>query len=272
MLVFVPLITAHDWHKPPAARLAVFFLALCFAASAVYLINDLCDLDSDRRHADKRMRPLASGELPIPYAFIATVLCLALSLLACAFIGATAAYLTCGYVIATTAYSLYLKRVVIIDMIMLSGFYVFRIVAGAIIAPESHSPWLAVFSMFLFVSLAAAKRYSEMASMPDGSAVNSGRGYILDDQPMIAAAGISSGCLAVLVLGLYVNSDIFRSLYSHAPNLFWAMCPILLYWILRIWFMAGRRLLREDPVMFAVTDGVTWLVVALGLLTFWIAT
>jgi len=270
-LVFLPLFTAHVWNQADAWwKLAGLFLALCFGASAVYLLNDLADIESDRRHKDKRRRPIASGELPIADAFLAIPLCLLLAVSFCLMAGGKALPLLLGYLAATTAYSFHLKRVPILDILLLSGFYVFRIVAGAVVAPVQLSPWLIAFAMFLFLSLAAAKRYVELTSLSDGSRANVSRGYVREDYAMIAAVGVNCGCLAVLVLGLYVNSDTFRTLYSHA-TVFWLLCPLLLYWLIRVWLLAGRRELRDDPVVFAITDRVTWIVAALGALVFYVA-
>jgi 4-hydroxybenzoate polyprenyltransferase len=271
ILVFLPVLAAHLWHSSQAWwRLTGFFLALCFGASAVYLINDLADVESDRRHKDKWRRPLASGDLPISDAFMAIPLCLALAVCFCSAPGWKALLLLLGYLAATSAYSFYLKRVPILDVLFLSSFYVFRIVAGAVLAPVKLSPWLIAFAMFLFLSLAAVKRYVELTDLSEGKRSNASRGYLREDYPMIAAFGVNCGCLAVLVLGLYVNSDTFQTLYPQAW-IFWLLCPLLLYWLLRVWLLAGRRQLHEDPVVFAIKDPATWLIAALGGLVFLIA-
>ncbi len=159
-LVFLPLLTAHAWNRAEMWwKLAGFFMALCFGSSAIYLVNDLADLESDRRRPDKWHRPLASGALPIPYALVAILLCLGLAALFCQLPGWKGLELLLGYVAAAGAYSFYLKRIPILDILLLSGFYVFRIVAGAVLAPVPLSPWLIAFAMFLFLSLAAARRY-----------------------------------------------------------------------------------------------------------------
>lgn len=270
ILVFLPLMTAHLFRDPGAWwRLGSFFAALCLSASAIYLINDLADLEADRRHADKRNRPIASGSLPIPYAIACVPVLLALAALSCLPAGWNGLALVGGYVAATIAYSFSLKRVPVLDIILLSGFYVFRIAAGALLAPVPLSPWLIAFAMFLFLSLGAAKRYVELTNLPE-NAPKSVRGYLREDYPMIAILGVNCGCLAVLVLGLYVNSDTFHTLYSGAP-IFWLLCPLLLYWLLRIWLMAGRRRLHEDPVIFAMKDRVTFIIGICGAIVFYLA-
>lgn len=270
ILIFLPLMTAHVFRDLGAWwRLGSFFAALCLSASAIYLINDLADLEADRRHADKRNRPIASGKLPIPYAIGCIPICLALAAVCCVPGGWTGLALAGCYVAATIAYSFALKRVPMLDILLLSGFYVFRIAAGALLAPVPLSPWLIAFAMFLFLSLGAAKRYVELTNLPE-NAPKSVRGYLREDYPMIAILGVNCGCLAVLVLGLYVNSDTFHALYSGAP-IFWLLCPLLLYWLLRIWLMAWRRRLHEDPVIFAVKDRVTLLIGACGAIVFYLA-
>jgi len=271
ILVFLPLLTAHLWRQGQTWwRLAGFFLALCFSASAVYLINDLADIQSDRRHEDKRRRPLASGALPISTAVLAIPLCLALAALCCWVTGWQGLEWLLGYLAGTSAYSFYFKRVPILDILFLSGFYVYRIVAGVVLAPVEWSDWLVVFAMFLFLSLAAAKRYVELTDLSEGNRPNASRGYLREDYPMIAAFGINCACLAVLVLGLYVNSDTFQKLYSQA-KVFWLLCPLLLYWLVRVWLLAGRRQLHEDPVIFALKDRTTWIIAALGGVVFCVA-
>ncbi len=271
ILVFLPLVTAHRWHQGQTWwRLAGFFLALCFAASAVYLINDLADIESDRQHKDKWRLPLASGALPISGAFLAIPLCLTLAALFCLGPGWVALELLLGYLAATSAYSFYFKRVPILDVLFLSGFYVYRIVAGTVLAPVVPSPWLDAFAMFLFLSLATAKRYVELTGLSEGLLHNVSRGYLREDYPMIAAFGVNCGCLAVLVLGLYVNSDAFQVLYSR-PWVFSLLCPLLLYWLVRVWLLAGRHQLHEDPVVFAIKDRTTWMIAALGGAVFYMA-
>jgi 4-hydroxybenzoate polyprenyltransferase/phosphoserine phosphatase len=271
ILVFLPVVAAHLWGQGHAwLLLAAFFLALCCGASAVYLINDLADIESDRRHKDKWRRPVAAGDLSIADACLAIPLLLALAFCFCSMQGRMPAELLLGYLVATSAYSFRLKKVPILDVLFLSGFYVFRIVAGAVVASVPLSEWLIAFAMFLFLSLAAAKRYVELTDLSEDKRANAARGYLPEDYPMIAAFGVNCGCMAVLVLGLYINSDTFRKLY-HQAWVFWLLCLLLLYWLLRVWLLAGRRKLHEDPVDFAIKDPVTWIIAALGGLVFLIA-
>lgn len=272
ILIFLPILAAHLWRhsEDKWLHLAGFFFALCFGASAVYLINDLADVDSDRRHKEKRRRPIAAGEVPIATAVLAVPVCLGLAFCCCLIPGWPAAALLLVYLVATSLYSAGLKKIPILDVLLLSGFYVYRIVAGAAVSQVELSPWLIAFAMFLFLSLAAAKRYVELIGFSDGQNVNASRGYLREDYPMIAGFGLNCGCLAVLVLGLYVNSDKFQLLYPRAW-VFWLLCPLLLYWLIRVWLLAGRRKLHEDPLVFALKDPTTWVIAVLGCIVFLVA-
>jgi 4-hydroxybenzoate polyprenyltransferase len=266
-LIFLPVMAAHLFWRQSQIwwKLAGFFPALCFGASAVYLINDLADLPSDRRHKDKWRRPVAAGDLSIPDAALAIPLCLALAFGFCWTPGWMATELLLGYLAATSAYSFYFKKIPVLDVLFLSGFYVYRIVAGGWLAEVEVSDWLKAFAMFLFLSLAAAKRYVELTDLSEEKRPNTARGYLPEDYPMIAAFGVNCACLAVLVLGLYINSEKFHNFYAH-DWAFWLLCPLLLYWLVRVWLLAGRRRMHEDPVVFAIKDPITWIVAALGVL------
>lgn len=261
VLLFVPIITAHRVTDPVVLGQAMAaFLAFSLAASSGYLFNDLLDLKSDRRHKSKHRRPIASGRLPIPTAIGLFAAMLAGSLgvaaaLTPAFLGMVVLYLG-----LTTAYSLYFKRKLLVDVICLGGLYTLRILAGGVATSIVISTWLLAFSMFLFLSLAFVKRYTEIDGVPetDGKAKVSGRGYMPGDLDMVRSIGTSCGGLAVLVVGLYINSPDVTVLYRH-PKLLWLTCPVILYWISRIWFLAQRREMPHDPVVFALGDRISYL-------------
>lgn len=259
LLVFVPLLTAHRFLEPGAAASALLaFLAFSLVASAVYLLNDLSDLEADRRHPTKRRRAIAAGELPIASAIaMMPVLLLgaaAISLL----LPWTFAALLVLYVGVNLGYSFFLKRVALVDVFVLAGLYGLRILAGAaaIGVPVSH--WLLAFSLFAFLSLALAKRYVEVAHVAarDGSQVE-GRGYAAGDGALLGTLGIVSGYLSVLVFALYITSGEVQVLYG-TPVLLWLIGPLLLFWITRIWFLAYRGRLHEDPLLFALRDGASY--------------
>jgi 4-hydroxybenzoate polyprenyltransferase len=265
LLVFVPVLTAHrldDAQSLDSALLA--FIAFSLAASATYIFNDLADLEHDRRHPGKRRRALAAGELPVGIgAVLAPLLLLPALLIALALPRLFLLELGC-YTAATVAYSLWLKRIVLVDVFTLAGLYTVRILAGAaaIGVPVSH--WLLVFSVFMFLSLALAKRYTELSSLDPRAGIEApGRGYRAVDRTPVGIFGAATGTISVLVFALYITSPEVRALYAR-PELLWVACPILLYWVTRVWLLAYRDALHEDPVIFALRDPVS---LALGVAT-----
>jgi 4-hydroxybenzoate polyprenyltransferase len=265
LLVFLPLLAAHRVLDPVAGVISLLaFLCFGLCASSVYLTNDLLDLGADRQHPRKRHRPFAAGTLPLlagPFAAIA----LLLSSFALAwFVAPAFAAVLFGYYVLTTAYSLRLKRIVMLDVIVLALLYTSRILAGAAAVGTFPSFWLLAFSMFIFLSLAMIKRYTELvAAMKRGKVTASGRGYDVDDIPLIQSLGGSSGYLAVLVLALYIDSTASQMLYRH-PHYLWLLCPLLLYWVSRAWAIAHRGIMHDDPVVFAVKDNVSRALVVLA--------
>ncbi len=263
-LLFVPLLAAHSLDPQAWATVLVAFLAFGLCASATYLFNDLLDLPSDRVHRIKRNRPLASGALAIPVAValgsVMIVLGFALSLAVS--MGFAAMLLL--YTVITLAYSLRLKRLALIDVLVLSGLYTLRIGAGAVAAQVELSNWLLAISLFLFLSLALVKRCAELEELDDEeAALAPGRGYQARDLVSLRAMGLASGFLAVMVLTLYIDSQKGREQYAQ-PEWLWGAAPLLLLWIMRIWLKTGRRELHgEDPLQFALRDGFSWLTVAL---------
>lgn len=255
MLVFVPLLAAHRFDEIGLiARLLVAFSSFgCFASSG-YLVNDLLDLTADRHHPTKKFRPFASGAVPISYGVVmipvlASAGCLLGALLSRSFLEVALSYFA-----LSLTYSLYFKRVVLFDVIVLAGLYSLRILAGASAVSIWPSQWLLAFSTFFFFSLALVKRYSELVIMRkiDGNRAKA-RGYELDDSELLAAMGVASGFLSVLVLALYINTDKAHLLYGRY-QLIWFLCPLLLYWIGRVWLIAHRGKMPDDPVVFAAND------------------
>lgn len=257
LLLLVPALLAHQAYA--WSRLLLAFLAISLCASGVYVLNDLLDLESDRRHARKRHRPFASGALSILQGLVLAVSLpvagLALSLL----LPATfSAWLSIYYVL-TLAYSGWLKSKAVVDVILLASLYTVRLCAGSSVAQVELSTWLLAFSMFLFLSLAFAKRFTELAGLAETPGHQlPGRGYIGSDLEIVRTCGICSGYLAVLVLALYIDSSNVQLLYPK-PGRLWLLCPALLIWITRLWLLAQRRILHDDPVVFALTDLKSWL-------------
>jgi 4-hydroxybenzoate polyprenyltransferase/phosphoserine phosphatase len=255
LLIFLPLLAAHMLFVPQAMQrsvLAFFCFGLC--ASGVYLLNDLLDLESDRRHPRKRLRPFAAGTLSLLAGLVAAPLLVLVSFALAWLLSPLFATVLFGYYALTLAYSFALKRIAMLDAIVLGTLYTARIIAGAVAAQVVLSFWLLAFSMFLFLSLAMLKRYTELRSLRDaGQTEASGRGYAVDDLPLIESLGGSSGFLSVLVLALYINSTASEVLYRH-PQILWMLCPLLLYWVSRAWLIAHRGAMHDDPVVFALVD------------------
>ncbi len=271
VLIFIPLVTAHAWNDPEKLALCLLaFLSFGLCASSVYLLNDLLDLAADRRHPRKCRRPFAAGTLPIQHGAAAIPLLLLAAFALSLWINPPwfAACLA-SYYLLTLLYSLRLKRVLMLDAIVLAGLYTLRIIAGATAAQVTLSFWLLAFSMFLFLSLALVKRYTELHTLLQRGELNAqGRGYRVDDLAILQSLGGSAGYLAVLVLALYINSPEVQKLYRQ-PMLIGFLCPVLLYWISRVWLFAHRGLMPDDPVIFALTDKVSRGLVLIGALILW---
>jgi 4-hydroxybenzoate polyprenyltransferase len=239
------------------------FAAFSLCASAVYVINDVLDLASDRVHARKRNRPFASGALPISHGIaMAPALLLAAALIAAQLPIAFAATLV-AYFAVTCLYSFWLKNQVIVDVLMLASLYTSRIIAGSAATEIVPSFWLLAFSMFMFLSLAIVKRYSEMlVVIQQNKTKAAGRGYVVSDLPVLVSLGSAAGYMAILILALYVNSPDLNGLYPRRWAL-WLVLPPLLYWISRVWMKAHRGEMHDDPVVFAATDKQSWVIAVL---------
>ena len=271
-LLFVPILTAHLYtNHLLLINTVLAFISMGLCASTVYVLNDLLDLESDRNHHSKRRRPIASGKLPIHVALFLPPLLLCISFsIAWFLINPTFTLLLGCYLIITSAYSLYLKQKILVDVFLLAGLYSMRIIIGASVACERGgelfsgyielSNWLITFSTLFFLSLAMAKRYSELHNLAQTDRERpSGRSYHINDRPLISQLGITSGLLAALVFALYIHSDNSTALY-HNPNALWLICPSLLYWIAYVWLVTTRGKMREDPVTFAIKDKISYLV------------
>jgi 4-hydroxybenzoate polyprenyltransferase/phosphoserine phosphatase len=260
LLVFLPMLAAHDLTVFPAAVAA--FVAFCLTASSVYLVNDLLDLSADRAHPRKRTRPFAAGEIPIARGAALALLLIVLAV-AVALIGTKPLFLLplASYYFATCAYSFWLKRKLVIDIMALGGLYTMRIIGGAVATGIVLSPWMMGFSMFFFLALAAVKRQAELMdaeAMGEGSAP--GRAYEASDLPVIRGIALSSAHAAVLVLALYISSPDVLEYYSD-PALLWVLCPIVLYWTVRMVMVTHRGRMTDDPIVFAATDWRSRLVI-----------
>jgi 4-hydroxybenzoate polyprenyltransferase len=272
LLLFAPLAAAHQIGDLELLRLLLLaFVSFSLCASSVYITNDLIDLDSDRQHPRKRHRPFASGVVPISYGLLLTIFCLITSFALALFVGATFFAWLFAYFVLTVAYSLRLKRYVLIDCLTLAVLYTLRIIAGAAAVAISLSFWLLAFSIFLFLSLAFVKRYAELQiQIVHGNTHAHGRGYQIEDAPLIQTLGITAGYASVLVLALYLNSEAVMILYN-TPQFIWGSIPLILFWISWVWLKAHRGQMHDDPVVFAVRDKSSLIAGMIFIATFIIA-
>ncbi|MGV2019616.1 UbiA family prenyltransferase [Agrobacterium sp. 22-223-1] len=263
LLVVVPMLAAHQLDGPTIASSTAAFVCFSLIASGVYILNDLLDLSADRAHPRKRNRPFAAGTVPIAHGTLMAGALVGFGSFLAIFIGLKFLAVMIGYYLLTTAYSLHLKRLIVVDICMLAALYTIRIFAGSVATSIGISIWLLAFSVFFFLSLAAIKRQAELIdSAARGDLKPSGRGYHVDDLPIISMIAIAAGYVSVLVMTLYVNSPAVVRLYA-CPEALWGVCAILLYWITRAVMMAHRGLMHDDPVVYAAKDGTSQICAAI---------
>ncbi len=272
MLIFIPALAGHAIADiGTLTNTLIGLISFCLCASSVYVANDLSDLEADRSHAKKRYRPFASGALPIGHGLIMAPLLLAAGFLFAAFLPGWFFVILCGYLFTTVAYTLDIKRRVIVDVLVLAILYTFRLLAGSAATGIDLSTWLLAFSMFFFLSLALVKRYSELAAVSaSGDQKARGRAYRVDDLPLVLSLGTTSGYMAVLVLALYVSSNDILAMYR-TPAVLWGLCILLLYWVSRTWMLTHRGKMNQDPVVFALTDRISLLVGGLSAVLIFLA-
>ena len=254
VLIFLPLLLAHAVRLGTLLQSLLAFISFSLVASSTYIVNDLLDLASDRSHATKRRRPFAAGDLSALFGLGLAVFLFAVGILISVqmAVGFTAWLLI--YCCVTLAYSLYFKRIVIVDVIILSALYTLRILAGASAARVPISDWMAGFAIFFFFSLALVKRFSELENLRTrGAAPTNGRGYLVHDMEQLRAFGTASAFASIVVFTLYINNPEVRHLYHH-PQRLWLLTPVLIWWLSRVWLRASRGQMHEDPVVFALTD------------------
>lgn len=261
-LLFMPLLASHQFANVEHLRDGIIaFLAFGLCASSVYLLNDILDLKDDRCHKFKKYRPFASGSLSVTSGLVAFPLLLAAAVgVSLAFLPAPFVLVLGAYYLLTLSYSLFLKRLMAIDVIVLAMLYTLRIFAGVTALNLLLTFWMLAFAMFLFLSLALAKRYAELQDAVErgGPGKTRGRDYEVRDLEMIASLGAAAGYQAVLVLALYVREQSTVALYAW-PDLLWLACPVLLFWVTRVWMLTRRGQMHEDPVVFAANDRISLL-------------
>jgi 4-hydroxybenzoate polyprenyltransferase len=284
-LIFVPLLLAHAWQVGTLVAAGIAFVSFGLCASATYIINDLLDIEADRKHPRKRRRPFAAGDIS-PIAGVEMVVTLMVVAIALATLLPQIVAMVPGswaiakpyaflgwlgiYTVTTLTYSLYFKRKVLLDVFVLSGLYTVRILSGSAATGVMVSAWLAGFSVFFFLSLAFVKRFSELEGLRErGVAVTNGRGYFVSDLEQLRALGVGAMYAAVVVLTLYINNPDNVNLYRHIARL-WLVVPVLLLWLSRVWMLASRGEMHDDPVVFAITDKKSLLLgVVMAVVVWW---
>jgi 4-hydroxybenzoate polyprenyltransferase len=254
VLLFIPFLLAHTFKVHTVLSALIAFFCFSFCASATYIINDLLDIEADRHHPRKRFRPFASGDLSVPKGVMLAIGLLALATVGIFFLPVRFAVMLSLYIVTTLLYSFQLKRVVLVDVLLLAGLYTWRMMAGGAATGTPISAWLAAFSLFLFLSLAIVKRFSELENLRErGVSPANGRGYQIADLEQLRAFGTASAYAAVVVFSLYINNREVSVLYQH-PARMWLIAPIMILWLSRVWLLASRGELDEDPVIFAIRD------------------
>jgi 4-hydroxybenzoate polyprenyltransferase len=264
LLLFVPALTSFRFLEVGIwGDLLIAFAAFSMIASAVYIVNDVVDAPNDREHASKRNRPIAAGRIS-PAVGLWVAVALILEGLALGYwAGTEFMFVLAIYLVATFAYTFWLKRTVLVDCLTLAGLYTIRVIAGAVVTGIELSFWLLAFSIFFFASLAWVKRYAELEVLrAEGKTKADGRGYSVSDQPLVLAFGTMSAFIAVLIFALYLDSDAIKALYS-VPQIGWLAIPLMMYLIGRIWLKAHRGVMLEDPIIFVLRDFASLLTLAL---------
>ncbi|MGA2049230.1 MAG: UbiA family prenyltransferase [Terracidiphilus sp.] len=257
LLIFVPLLCSHALNTGKLLTALLAFCCFSLTASSVYIFNDLLDIEADRRHPLKSQRPFASGDLSAFAGISIALIFLIVGLAGAAMLPGRFFAWILFYLATTFAYSMYLKRFVLVDVLVLSGLYILRLLAGSAVTQTPISDWLAGFSLFLFLSLALVKRFAELENMrATNAAPNNGRGYLISDLAQLRSFGTSSAYAAVVVFAIYITGPDVQKLYRE-PRLLWLCVPLITLWLNRVWLLASRGRLNEDPVAFALTDRIS---------------
>lgn len=259
-LIFLPLLMAYDFDQTKIIKTIMAFFAFSFCASSVYLVNDLLDRKSDQVHPTKKFRPIASGKFSVNAAIVSAALLIFSAFGLAWATGLSFTLVLIQYLFFSTLYSIKLKKIMLMDVFVLGGLYTLRIIAGGHASDTKVSFWLLAFSIFFFSSLAFVKRCSELLDLrKEAKEQPEGRDYVASDLEMLSRFGVASGYLSVLVLALYINSSKVVTLYEN-PHRLWFLCPLLLYWISRIWLLTSRGQVHQDPIIFALKDKVSYLI------------
>jgi 4-hydroxybenzoate polyprenyltransferase/phosphoserine phosphatase len=254
LLMFLPLLLAHSIHVKNLMDGLLAFGCFSLTASATYIVNDLLDIEADRSHPRKRLRPIPSGNLSAAAGLGVVAAFLLLGFAGARLLPPRFLVWLCVYLVSTLAYSLYFKRVALVDVLVLSGLYTLRIQAGGAATGTPISNWMAGFSIFIFLALALVKRFAELENLrASGAQPRNGRGYLVSDIEQVRAFGTASSYAAVVIFAIYINNKEVMALYHHPARL-WLVVPLQILWLSRMWLLASRGELNEDPVVFALTD------------------
>jgi 4-hydroxybenzoate polyprenyltransferase len=267
LLVFVPLLLAHSFRPALVLNALAAFFCFCTIASSSSILIDLLDLESNGLHLKERSRTVVAGDMSVQAGLAISGLLAALSFAVAAHLPRRFPSFVLFYLIVTLAYSLKLQRVVLVDVITLSGLYTVRMVAGSVATHISISPWLAAFSTFFFLNLAMVKRFTELQNLHERDAhPTKATGYLLNDIEQVRGFGTASAYASIVIFALYINGHDVSALYHH-PARMWLMMPFLILWVSRVWLLASRGTLHEDPAVFALTDRMSLLLgLAMGLI------
>lgn len=271
-LVFLPLVLTHEILNIITLKQGVLaFLSFSLIASSIYILNDIFDIDADRRDPIKCKRPLAAGVISLKSAYsLALLLCIG-SLSIASLINIQFIYVCITYAVLVIIYSVFIKRIFVLDVVLLAMFYVIRVLAGAIAVGAAITNWLLAFSLFFFSSLAFIKRLAEMQkNTQESDQVISGRNYQANDRTMIEMFGVTTGLISVLVMMLYIAEQQQLQKYTN-PNWLWGVSVVMLYWIMRIWFLANRGIVQSDPIVHALKDLPTYVMAFLSLICIYLA-
>jgi 4-hydroxybenzoate polyprenyltransferase/phosphoserine phosphatase len=270
VLIAVPLLASHRIFDAPLLLKCIgAMFALGCLASSTYILNDLFDLPADRKHRTKSQRPIPSGRVPLRNAIVLGLCLFVMGFFAAAIVSFGTLALSLLYVVCTVSYSMWLKRKLLVDTLMLAGLYTLRVLIGGAATQIPISFWLLAFSVFVFFSLAVVKRVIEISATPAGSRP-AGRGYFTEDMYVLTDLGITSAFVATAVFALYINSSEVAVLYVH-PKALWAICPVILYWFSRVWILAHRGDIHDDPIIFLFKDRISYLLAAISVVTLLIA-
>jgi 4-hydroxybenzoate polyprenyltransferase len=265
VLVFIPMLASHQLNLEIFYKSFLIFAIFCFAASCIYIFNDLRDVEADRAHPRKKFRPYASGKISkkisVTIMLIFFLTFVTLSLLS----NIETFFIILIYILTNIIYTIKIKLIFIIDILFLAFFHTARILAGGMVTGIDVSFWLLIFSIFLFLSLAAVKRQSEILNLKKIKSITIlRRGYSISDLPIVNMIAIGAGVISVFIMMLYINSSAIILLYSR-PEILWGVCLILLYWISRTILISYRSKMVDDPIIFAYKDFISWFCLSLSL-------